>query len=67
MDEGDEAERYNYTEDGRMVSVDTFGDPPATEFEDSTMWELARNEVLFGNNIRENGENSLYKGQIFLT
>jgi len=28
---------YIYMEEGQMVNVETFGDPPATEFEDTSM------------------------------
>ena len=41
-----ERQKFVYTEFGQMNSVGNFGNPPAAEFEDISMWELARNDVI---------------------
>ena len=37
---------FIYTEEGEMVSVGTFGNAPAAEFEDTSMWDYAKNDVI---------------------
>jgi len=59
--------KFIYTEEGEMVSVGTLGNAPAAEFEDSSIWEYAKNDVISGMNVNENDDKFLYKGRTFET
>ena len=58
--------QFVYTEGAGMTSVGTFGDAPADEFEDSSMWEMARTDILLGMEVARDDE-ILYKGRTFET